>query len=205
MGRVSKEYESPFNTKTYDDLKRTYLWIVDILKLFGAQETNIRSHFFYSIGDMNITDESVDAFTENAYGHKINLLYALISYYDENIKDISFHISKDWGKMNGKISISCDSKKRLAIIEDKIGEASDKRDKSNATMIHNHYGDNIVIKDNTTVTDSIIVGGDGGNNITINEKKGFWKRIWQKIIANIIWLIIIVIIVALFPILRQFL
>ncbi|MCL2838661.1 MAG: hypothetical protein FWE04_06330 [Oscillospiraceae bacterium] len=68
MGSYSKKYKSPYDTKTYEDIKNTYLWIRGICEKLDFSE--FKSEFLYDIGDITCCSDSYEEFQKEAFGQK---------------------------------------------------------------------------------------------------------------------------------------
>ena len=120
MGNYSIQIKSPYDTKTYNDIKNTYLWVINICELLGIDEAEISSSFHYRIGEIICESNSFEEFTENAFGQKIVLIVAKV--YTQKQLNLYFSISAKYFLNVKNIYISCNSKSEIGTILDKIKE-----------------------------------------------------------------------------------
>ena len=188
MASFSTHIKSRFELNTYKGTKDTYEWIIASLKKLNLNYEKIEVSFQFDIGDINCVCNSIEEFTEYAYGQNDYDLTCLSIIYRS---DSNIYI--DAMTYNG-VRICTDSKVLLEEIIS-ILESPDIKKSENATnnYIQNNYEIGTISGDNNAVVQ--------GNNSNITQQKvekstlkEWIGAILQNLVANWLWLVIPIII-----------
>lgn len=187
MASYSKDLKPPFGTTTYEEVKRTYSWIIAALNSIEKKPKEIHESFLFQFGDITCSVDSYSEFSEQAFGAEgFDLITAHITAYYPEIGRINIHIGR-------VVSISASKKDTLEKMIDALIEL-EKEEQENK-------------KNNIVYKDTVFVSGDGNivaNNksaVTINPEpertnstsivRRWLDAIGQNLAANGIWYLVV--------------
>jgi hypothetical protein len=187
MDSCSKSYTSPYDTTTFDDVKKNYRWILNIYDKSNFKGEYLKSKFCYSNGDIRCSTDSFDKFCEASLGQNIKFgeIETTLHKKDGIIASISLERKEKASDRN--VLIICFEINTLVKIDEIINNIAENKDLKPIENIYNNYGTTVNIGDNAAIT-----------NINIGDKKnkiGFWRGIWQRVISSVILEIILIIII----------
>ena len=172
MRSYSKYIESPYDTKSYDDIKNTYLWVVKIYRVLGISESDVSCRFLFTLDGIQCSPESYEKFTEDAFGRD-NINFSRASFSCLKVSE-KYYISLTNNSNSGRgtIRISGSNKNAISKFEDAIGKIASNTQANNSIQIDNKI--QVDIKD--AEKDS--------------KTPNFWRPILQNVISNAIWWIV---------------
>lgn len=191
MANFSISIKNPYGVKDYESVKKTYDWIIDAVKDYSIEE--VKSSFLFDVGDITCSVDSIEEFTENAYGMEgffYNSGYTRVIF--ESGEKLMVHIYDD------KVTISSNNKTFISEVKNSL---IDKQNKKTSTINHqyNIFGDknNVAIAGDKGKATVISNGSHNTVNSSVNhspEKRSgfidFLKGIGTNIVSNIIWILL---------------
>lgn len=191
MARFSISIENPYGEKDYESIKKTYDWIMYTMNDYGKAKVSVS--FLFDIGDITCSVDSIEEFTDNAYGmadfHYNN---GNITFTFESGEMLFIHIN------NNVLTISSSNKSLISEIEESLLNKQ-KQNPSNINHQYNFYGDknNVAVAgDKGTAT---VISNGSNNNVnssvsqSSNKQSGFidfLKGVGTNIASNIIWILL---------------
>lgn len=198
---IWQKYDTDYEIKTYDDVKKVYSWIVRAVQKLEIQDLKVNVSILFSSGKLTYSCKNMQEFTNAAYGlddFKLDMVDITIH---ENRTEICLITYRWW------MTIHSDSKDKLEKIiyllnSTPFEEEGEKL--QNNTYIQNQYNNSgIVINgEGNIVRDNIVINGSENkisNNKSDDEKNKTgileWIRgIMQGVLANLVcWLIPVII------------
>lgn len=191
MARFSKDIPLKYPTLDYDGVIQNYKWIQEtVFSLFENLATP-EVQISFKMGDISCTCFSIEEFSENAYGQKIDVHSYDISFNSKKgHKIIAYFILSS---IKEDATLYCDRKDSLIKIATALEESFKIKDTSTPPVfqeIHNYVHDestHVTIGDNNTIETANIGANNTLNADKPSPKESFWKPIWQTITANWIW------------------
>lgn len=190
MANYSIDIKHKYGTKSYQETKNTYEWI---LKAFAKSNIDIshkKEDFSFYMGKLHCSTTSFEEFVENAYGcDGYDLGRFQIYVFEKGEIILSVHCSTD------KLSISSESKAMIETVVNSLESTSLDEAEINGPI-------SIEIKAPIVIGDKNVVGNDiTGNNNNINsdisatDKKTSKFKAWleslaQNLLANWLWYLI---------------
>lgn len=190
MANYSIDIMHKYGTKSYQETKNTYEWV---LKAFAKSNIDIFSkdeEFSFNIGKLHCHTTSFEEFVENAYGcDGYDFCGFYIYVFDEKKIILSVRCSTD------KLSVSSESKALIETVVTSLESTSlDEAEVNDPISIEIHAP--IIVGDKNVVGNNI-----AGNNNKINsetnvaEKKLSKIKAWleslaQNLLANWLWYLI---------------
>lgn len=151
MGSFTQKMKPQYGIQTYEDVRKTYEWIIKAIQQLGLSD-NVTEEFMFYIGEILCHVNSFEEFRDNAYGmHDFRLVsfHVYIWKNSDLIGDISTCLDM--------LLVSANSKVMLENLTSLLNSTSlDEKEQKNNMYIQNHYN-NI----------GVIVTGD--NNIVAND------------------------------------
>ena len=155
METYSIDLESPFDLKTYEGVKKTFIWITETLKVFGKKPIKTAESFLFHLGKITCSVDSFSDFKKQAFGAEgfelIN--FHVIAFYPIE-KTIHFNCSNT-------VYISASKKEWLEAIITLLNPKNEVKEKSPSVSIT--YNDSIVVNGskNIVANDNSTVGLSG--------------------------------------------
>ncbi len=189
VASFSQQIEGKYGTKSYQDTKNTYDWIMKSLNRGEFQDLKVETYFLFDMSEITCSCESIEEFVEHAYGqsnyHLISMRFCI------EAKEIPlWFISVD---NRSKLHISTDTKSLLEKMVDLLRNTSldEAENDSPISVTYIEHQDNSV----TVNGDSNIIANNHSTILDKQEKptskiSGWLKGICQGILANWIWYIL---------------
>ena len=196
MARFNKDVELKYGIDTYEETKQTYEWIEKSAKKWGGKEATLSLKFNFHLGDISCTAESIQEFSEIAYGASD---YRLTSFHG------SIYAGEQRIGLNYLMSLTVFAENRVdleSFLNALEKTSLDVPEEATATHIETqinieNQNNGIVVQgeNNTVVTSS--------SNVSLNTSKKESKlkswlvSIGQNILSNGIWYLLTAAIAAL--------
>lgn len=182
MADFSKDIKCKYGTRSFQEVKNTYDWIVIAANKLQLNNLRITSQFLFNIGDIACSTDGIAEFIEHAYGasnFKITSFQIYIYDGSKLVISASYLLS-----MRIRSSSKTDLEKFITILSKTSVDEKDKSTPVSVTYIEAHERATVVAGENNIVN---------SNNAIINEpvkesKIKLWFRpIIQNILSNGIW------------------
>lgn len=185
MVDFSKVIKGKYGTKSFQEIKNTYDWIVIAANKLQLSNLKIASHFLFNVGDIVCSTDGITEFIEHAYGSsnfKINSFQVYI--YDENklIISVSYLLN-----LSIRSSSKTDLEKFVTILNNTSIDEKNNLPPVSVTYIEAHESATVVAGKNNIVnsTNAII-----NEPIKESKIKQWFRPIIQNILSNGIWYIL---------------
>lgn len=196
MGQYSVKYDNGIRTDTLDEIKRSYDYVINSIKMLDSKITVSSQDFLLDIGKINASIDNYDEFLKTSFGQPIELNEISIRFRvgEEYYATVLIKSRKAFGPENIKImSSDIGTLEKIVSSFDTYKKKRAQKVSGNTTTIY--QGDHIEIKDNANVVDSNIGGNQ--NQVIDNslrpaepakkDKSSFFKAIWANIVSNWLW------------------
>lgn len=196
MASFSKELPLKYQVLDYEGVIGNYNWIKDIVSSLFENIVEPKCRIGFHIGDIMCYCESIEEFSEHAYGQVIDVYLYNVSFYQNSSDNNRIKITYlTINTLKKTLTVDCDNRKNLIEICTAL-EDSMKSKQSNAliqSQINNYIHD-----ESTHVTmgnHSTIQGVNIGKNNVMKTnasapKESFWKSILQTLTANWMWFLL---------------
>lgn len=196
MASFSKELPLKYQELDYDGVIGNYNWIKDAITSKFENVERIECTTVFKIGDISCSCESIEEFSEYAYGQSINVYSYDLVFYQNNSDNSHSRITHIIIKNSNKILIAyCDSMEILIKVCTALEDSM--KSKQSDALIQSQIN-NYIHDESTHVTmgnHSTIQGVNIGKNNVMKTnasapKESFWKSILQTITANWMWFLL---------------
>lgn len=180
MARYSKAIDSPYGASAFEDVKRTYLWIIKAVNKLEEKPKEISCEFMFDIDEITCSVKSFSEFVEHAYGAKeFNLVSAGIYADLESNEKISLHLSRGINVYTQKKETL---EKLLSLLKTTTIDEKDENSKTSVIYQNQVYvnGDN-----NTIANDHSNIAQKA--NDSPSKMKQWITAVGQNLLANWIW------------------
>lgn len=196
MASFSKELTLKYQELDYTGVIENYNWIKNtVSSLFKNIEIS-DCQISFMIGDISCSCESIEEFSNNAYGLPIHVYSFRLNFYQQ--KDYNTHTQIAYIIINTSFktfTVHCDSKEVLidicTALEDSM--APDLSTPAIQTQINNYIHDestHVTIGDNNSIQNTNIGKNNTVHTGTPAPKKSFCKSVLQTLTANWLWFIL---------------
>ncbi|MCM1189271.1 MAG: hypothetical protein NC541_08230 [bacterium] len=186
VASFSQVISNKYGTKTYQDTKNTYDWIMKALNTGEFQGLKVNTNFWFDISEITYSCENIEEYVEYAYGQNDYSFTAMdFQIESSGISTWFIHVQTD-----SKISISTDTKnlleKIVVLLRNTSLDETEKDAPISVTLIE-HQDNSVTINGNSNVV--------ANNHSVVTDKQekskskisGWLQGISQGILANLVW------------------
>lgn len=193
MASFSKKLPLKYQGLDYSGVIRNYNWIKDTVTSKFENIEKIECKIAFRIGDISCTCESIEEFSQHAYGQKIDIYMYNLNFYQSISKNNSVSLVMFIIDSLQKIlTVCCDSMEILikicTVLEDSMKpEISNVLLQAEKIQYIHDESTHVTMGDRGTIQSANI----GKNNMiktkTPTSEESFWKSVLQTLIANWVW------------------